>query len=42
VVVEDLKGINDKLSSKLKGHPVVFVSADPTLNPEKLRDIWER
>lgn len=42
VVVEDLKGINDKLSSDLKGHPVVFVSADPTLNPEKLRDIWER
>jgi hypothetical protein len=42
VIVDDLKNINPELSSSLTGRPVVFVSSDPALSPESLRDLWKQ
>lgn len=41
IITGNMKGLNKKLSDKLKGHPVIFVTANPSLHPEDLCRIWQ-
>ena len=41
IIIDDLKEINPDLSDKLKGRPVIFVSSDPSDDPNRLKDMWK-